>query len=535
MLATNKKGMLATIGDSAPDVKSEIVRQTCRPCRSSRTLTINDHCLKHRLYVGGIGSGLLAVGVGYVEITDPKGNERVLKSVLHVPKLKCGLMALNTLALLRWTSVITKDGCTVLEGNCRIHSKIRNGLCVWSQTPRVPTGRANVNALFAGVAPKNLSLTDWHECVGHISKDTLLKFGDFAIENLNLGPLDSNLADQTCKPCIHGKQHRLPFSPRNRRRGTPLELVHSDLCESNVTSLGGGKHVLTFTDDMTNHSMVYILSNKEAPTTLNAFKEYQAWAERQSGCKIRELRTDRGTEYLGEMISHVKSQGIEHNPTAGYSPQSNGVAERMNCTLFEMACTMLDASSTPLELWADAVLSACHIRNRLPSRTLEGKSPHEAWNGIKPTVGHIRKWGCKVYRLINKKTGRKKFQKDFKSVEGYLVGYELPGGVNYRIYHPETKAFKVSRDVLFDEEEFFNTRHITGYSDKILPSTEISTEDNADHETEHESEEVEPQNENAAPIVYDKIIVEPSPPSPPTECTPRATGIPQTKPPNRGT
>src|SRR5277367_3115646 len=188
MLATNKKGMLATIGDSAPDVKSEIVRQTCRPCRSSRTLTINDHCLKHRLYVGGIGSGLLAVGVGYVEITDPKGNERVLKSVLHVPKLKCGLMALNTLALLGWTSVITKDGCTMSEGNFRIYNKIRNDLCVWSQTPntrsqtpnawsqtpdmwsqtpRVPTGRANVNALFAGVTPKKLSLTDWHERLGH--------------------------------------------------------------------------------------------------------------------------------------------------------------------------------------------------------------------------------------------------------------------------------------------------------------------------------------------------------------------------------
>ena len=63
---------------------------------------------------------------------------------------------------------------------------------------------------------------------------------------------------------------------------------------------------------------------------------------------------------------------------AGYSPQSNGTAERMNCTLFEMACTMLDASGAPLELWAEAILAACHIRNRLPSRSLDGKSPHEA-------------------------------------------------------------------------------------------------------------------------------------------------------------
>ena len=466
-----------------------------------KSLFTDYHRLKHRLYVGGIGSGLLAVGVGNVRITDPNGNVRVLEGVLYVPRLKTGLMALNQLALQGWKSIIEREGCTVSEGDFSIHSEIRNGLCVWSQS--APHG--GVNALFAGVAPKKLSLTDWHERLGHVSKDTLVKFGDSAIEDLNLGPVDSNPVDP-CKPCIHGKQHRLPFPSRTGRRGKPLELVHSDLCESNVESIGGGKHVLTFTDDHTNYGMVYILENKSSSTVLNAFKEYQAWAERQCGHKIKEMRTDRGTEYMGDMIAYVKSQGIEHNPTAGYSPQSNGIAERMNRTLFEMACTMLDASGAPLELWADAILSACHIRNRLPSRTLDGKSPYEAWNGRKPTVGHIRKWGCKVYRLINKKTGRKKFQEDFKSMEGYLVGYELPGGVNYRIYHPETKEFKVSRDVLFDEGEFFGTRHITGYSDEILPSAETSDDQEAEHE-----EEVEQQNENAAPIVYDEIVVEPPP------------------------
>ena len=74
-------------------------------------------------------------------------------------------------------------------------------------------------------------------------------------------------------------------------------------------------------------------------------------------------------------------------------------------------------------------------------------------------------------------------------MEGYVVGYELPGGINYRIYHPGTKGFKVSRDVFFDEREFFNSRHVLGYSEEILPSAEISAEENADHESD--SEEVE--------------------------------------------
>src|SRR5579859_1085060 len=56
-----------------------------------KSLFIDYHSLKHRLYVSGIGSRLKAVGVGDIEIKDPNGNIRILKGVLHVPKLKCGL------------------------------------------------------------------------------------------------------------------------------------------------------------------------------------------------------------------------------------------------------------------------------------------------------------------------------------------------------------------------------------------------------------------------------------------------------------
>ena len=94
-------------------------------------------------------------------------------------------------------------------------------------------------------------------------------------------------------------------------------------------------------------------------------------------------------------------------------------------------------------------------------------------------------------------------------MEGYLVEYELPSDVNYRIYHPGTKEFRVSRDVFFDEREFFNSRHVAGYSEEILPSAEIRAEENADHESD--SEEVEQQNENAAPIIYHEIVVQPHP------------------------
>jgi len=158
--------------------------------------------------------------------------------------------------------------------------------------------------------------------------------------------------------------------------------------------------------------------------------------EWQSGHKIKELRTDWGTEYMDEMAEYVKSLGIEHNVTVAYSPQSNGIAERNNRTLFEMVCPILDSSGASLELWSEALHTAYYIRNRLPSHSLNGRSPHEAWTGLKPTVSHICKFGSLVYCHIPKKSERKKL--DDKALRTYLVGYQ--SNSIYRVYHPETKS-----------------------------------------------------------------------------------------------
>jgi hypothetical protein len=95
-----------------------------------------------------------------------------------------------------------------------------------------------------------------------------------------------------CEFCVLGKHARTPFLAHTKRRENPLELVHSDLAEANVTSLGGEKYILTFTDDTINYGMVFILANKNMSMVLKAVKEYQAWAKCQSGYVIKEIQTD---------------------------------------------------------------------------------------------------------------------------------------------------------------------------------------------------------------------------------------------------
>src|SRR5438477_950519 len=124
------------------------------------------------------------------------------------PKLKNGLMSLNQLALEGWTSTITKDGCIVAHGEFSIHSPIRNGLCVWNQNEEVSETTEFV-ALLAESSRNHVSLTDWHERLGHVSKDTLVKFGESAIEDLDLSDHhdhseDSTLDKRPCKGCMYG-------------------------------------------------------------------------------------------------------------------------------------------------------------------------------------------------------------------------------------------------------------------------------------------------------------------------------------------
>ena len=76
-----------------------------------------------------------------------------------------------------------------------------------------------------------------------------------------------------------------------------------------------------------------------------------------------------------------------------YSPQSNVVAERKNRTLEDLVNAMLGSSGMATAWWGDAVLTACFVLNRVPSRNSE-VTPYEGWEGRKPNLSFLRTWGC---------------------------------------------------------------------------------------------------------------------------------------------
>jgi hypothetical protein len=120
--------------------------------------------------------------------------------------------------------------------------------------------------------------------------------------------------------------------------------------------------------------------------------------------------------------------------------------ERKNHTLVEMARTMLDEHRTPRRFWADAISTACYISNRIFLRSILHLTPFKLHFGRKPSISHLRPFGCKYFVL--KCENLDKFESH--SFDGILLGY-TPHVISYQVYNIETSTIVESCDVTFDE------------------------------------------------------------------------------------
>jgi hypothetical protein len=134
-----------------------------------------------------------------------------------------------------------------------------------------------------------------------------------------------------------------------------------------------------------------------------------------------------------------------------YNPPQNGVVERKNRTICEVARAMMYDQNLLLSLWAEATGTAVYIQNRCPHKALEAKTPEEVFTGMKPSVDHLRIFGSLVYIHIPKEK-RTKLKPSGK--KGTFVGYSETSKA-YKIYIPGQKFIEVSRDVTFHEEPAF--------------------------------------------------------------------------------
>jgi transposase InsO family protein len=145
-------------------------------------------------------------------------------------------------------------------------------------------------------------------------------------------------------------------------------------------------------------SWVYFLQNKSE--SFSKFKIFKAKVENESGKRIVTLRTDRGGEFCSQQFNEFcDTNGIKRELTAPYTPEQNGVAERKNRTVVEMTRSMLQEKKLSNMFWGEGVATAVHILNLSPTKAVMGMTPYEAWSNRKPSVSHLRVFGCVAYGL----------------------------------------------------------------------------------------------------------------------------------------
>jgi hypothetical protein len=176
---------------------------------------------------------------------------------------------------------------------------------------------------------------------------------------------------------------------------------------------------LIFVDYFSRFTWIYFLRKKSE--VFQHLKDFKALVETQFGKDIKFLRTDYRGEYVNHEINNIFHEaGIQLQHIVPYTPQQNGVVERKNRSLKEMAYCMLHAKSLPQRLWAKELKCATYIQNRSPHRSVKEKTPYEAWSGLKLEVTHFRIFGSHAWAHIPSK---KRKALDPQTIECIFVGY----------------------------------------------------------------------------------------------------------------
>ena len=206
------------------------------------------------------------------------------------------------------------------------------------------------------------------------------------------------------------------------------------------------KFYLVFVDGRSHHVWVYPLSSKSQ--VFETFCHWQRSEEKESGRRVRTLRTDNGREYTEHAFrDHLRREGIRHETTVPKTPEQNGTAEWFNRTLLETTRSMLSDSQLAKSFWAEALSTATYLRNRSPTMALNEMTPVEAWTGKQPHVQHLRVFGCDAYAHVPRDERDKL---DPKVKKCWFLGYGVTTKA-YRLYDRCKRRTIFSRDVTFSE------------------------------------------------------------------------------------
>lgn len=204
-----------------------------------------------------------------------------------------------------------------------------------------------------------------------------------------------------CEACIRARQHILPFPKESH---TKYENI-GDMTFSNVwgpsqtTGINGIRYFVSFTDAKSRYTVIYFMKKKSE--TEEKIKQYTVYIKTQAGKTVKCYRLNNGGKYIGASVKKfLADEGIRCEFTAAYSPQQNGVSERLNRMLVEHASAMLQQHSLPPFLWPEALAYTMYLKNCSPTRALQADiTPDKAFWNKKPDISALQEFGIDCWVL----------------------------------------------------------------------------------------------------------------------------------------
>jgi len=386
-----------------------------------------------------------------------------VRGVLHVPDLAYPLISWRKLREKEYTEFGKGDYISINKGTKVVFEAVFDGNLF--KIPEI-SHSAHITYDF------------WHQALRHLAPSTMDKSPHLYSD----ADIPARPSNYVCSSCIKSKMTRSPGKSTSKKDRKKLDLVHSDLSGPfPVPSYGNSIDYISLIDDATRVTWVRFMKQKSETTKI--VKDFVAEMEVQNHKTPAAFRTDNGGEYVTkDLKGSFASKGIIHECSPPYSPESYGVAERLNRTIGESLRAMLESASTyDRKLWAEAVLTSVYIKNRQPHSALKDLTPFEAFYGTKPSIQHLQPFSreCYIHVPYQKRTDGKKSSP--RAQRAIFTGYTNGVPHHYRVFLPDTNNTIVSADTFFPPLEIEGaTPKIDRQSNRILtflqnhtPSTSV--------------------------------------------------------------
>jgi transposase InsO family protein len=221
--------------------------------------------------------------------------------------------------------------------------------------------------------------------------------------------------------------------------------------------------------------LTWVAFLKEKSKEFEKFKIFKALTKTQTGKRLKTVRSDRGGDFMSRDFKEFYDEhGIKREYTIPRTPKQNGVVERQNRTVQEMARSMMNEKNIGQTYLVEAIHTTFHVLNKAHLRPQSEKTPYELSFGRPASIKHFRVFGSKCY-IKNNDENLGKY--DDRVDEGIFLGYAT-NSKGYRCYNKRLHKMVECIDVKIDE----------GIPAREVYGNESSTEDTAKAEDEQVQE-----------------------------------------------